>query len=189
MKSACIVGVFTSLSLAAGLSVGFGQESATAPSFDVVSIRQVLPGAESRDGLPEVELTADGWRLNDESLFAAIINAFTPPAGGSAFYTPKEVKGLPRWAMDERYVINAKIEEGDIAKWRDPAAQTDLLLAMMRSMLADRCKLLVHRETTEVPIYSLVLRKGGPKFKETVPGVPHPVGGAIPGGGEFLASD
>ena len=56
-------------------------------------------------------------------------------------------------------------------------------------MLFRSCKLLIHRESKEVPIYSLVLEKNGPKFEEAVPGVPHPVAGAIPGGGEFLSSD
>jgi uncharacterized protein (TIGR03435 family) len=37
---------------------------------------------------------------------------------------------------------------------------------MLQSMLADRCKLKVHRETREMPVYDLVIAKGGLKMKE-----------------------
>jgi uncharacterized protein (TIGR03435 family) len=39
---------------------------------------------------------------------------------------------------------------------------------MMRNLLQDRFKLATHRETRELPIYSLVVAKGGPKMKESV---------------------
>ena len=37
---------------------------------------------------------------------------------------------------------------------------------MIQSLLADRCKLKVHRETRELPVYDLVIAKGGLKMKE-----------------------
>ena len=46
---------------------------------------------------------------------------------------------------------------------------------MMRALLAERFELKVHRETKVVPVYALVVRKGGPKFKEsTADGNPSP---------------
>ncbi len=36
----------------------------------------------------------------------------------------------------------------------------------MRTLLAERCKLKVHWETREGPVYDLVIAKGGPKMKE-----------------------
>jgi uncharacterized protein (TIGR03435 family) len=159
VKSNHSLAALISLSLAVGPVIALGQEAATASSFDVVSIRQGASDTEKRDGQPEVEVTGDGWRLNDEPLFAAIINAYTPPSGGAAFYTPRQIVGLPNWAMEQQYVIDAKIGEEDIGKWHDPATQTELLHAMMRAMLADRCKLVIHRESKEVPIYSLVWQR------------------------------
>jgi len=38
---------------------------------------------------------------------------------------------------------------------------------MMRNLLAERFQLKVHREAKEVPIYALVVAKGGPKLKES----------------------
>ena len=34
---------------------------------------------------------------------------------------------------------------------------------MLQSLLADRFKLVVHREMKEMPVYALVVGKGGPK--------------------------
>jgi uncharacterized protein (TIGR03435 family) len=40
----------------------------------------------------------------------------------------------------------------------------------LRSLLADRFGLTIHRETTEQPVYALVAAKGGPKLKESAEG-------------------
>ena len=50
-------------------------------------------------------------------------------------------------------------------------------------MLADRLKLVVHRSTKEGPVYSLVVGKSGPKFKESNPAESHPGTDPFPGGG------
>ena len=40
---------------------------------------------------------------------------------------------------------------------------------MLQALLADRFKLTVHRETRELPVYSLVIGKNGPILQETKP--------------------
>jgi uncharacterized protein (TIGR03435 family) len=37
---------------------------------------------------------------------------------------------------------------------------------MLQTLLADRFKLVVHRETKEMPVYALMVAKNGPKFHE-----------------------
>lgn len=172
-----------------GVNVASAQEPSPTPSFDVISIRRVSPNSERRDDQPDMEVRANGWRLNDESLFAAILHAYTPPVGNASFYTLKQVQGVPGWAMDDLYVIDARIGENDLERWRNPATQADMLHSMLRSMLEERCKLAVHRESREVAVYSLTLSKEGPQFTESVPGSKHPVGGPIAGGGEFIPSN
>ena len=57
-----------------------------------------------------------------------------------------------------------------------------MLQVMLQSMLADRLKLEVHRDIKEVPVYSLVVGKNGPKFKETNAAETHQ-GVTLPNGG------
>jgi uncharacterized protein (TIGR03435 family) len=84
--------------------------------------------------------------------------------------------------MRDQYDIEAKVSEADLAEWHKPAAQNAMLQAMLQTMLADRLKLVVHRETKEVPVYWLVVGKGGPKFKEANPAEAHE-GITLPNGG------
>ena len=39
---------------------------------------------------------------------------------------------------------------------------------MLQNLLAERFKLTLHHETKELPMYALVVGKGGPKLKESV---------------------
>lgn len=59
---------------------------------------------------------------------------------------------------------------------------------MLEAMLTDRCKLAVHREVKELAVYALLVRKDGPKFKETAPDSPHP-GTPVPGGGTVVTEN
>jgi len=59
---------------------------------------------------------------------------------------------LPKWGTTDRFDVQAKSEA-------NPSREQMRL--MMQSLLADRFKLAVHRETKEGPIYALVLVKPG----------------------------
>jgi uncharacterized protein (TIGR03435 family) len=67
--------------------------------------------------------------------------------------------------------------------------QKGMLQAMLQAMLVERCKLAMHREVKDVAVYSLVVAKGGPKFKETDPTVEHPDGMKLPWGGVMAFSN
>jgi uncharacterized protein (TIGR03435 family) len=70
----------------------------------------------------------------------------------------------------ETYDIEAKADDHDprfkTAEAAGPAAQQALTDSMLRSLLEDRFKLAVHRETKETSGYALVVAKGGPKLKK-----------------------
>jgi uncharacterized protein (TIGR03435 family) len=68
------------------------------------------------------------------------------------------VHGGPDWLDHEMYDIQAKAE--------NPEATRDEIRAMLQSLLADRFKLAYHRETKQLPVYTLVVAKNGPKFDE-----------------------
>jgi len=153
-------------------------------AFEVVSIRQNISEMDGNN-MQEVmgKATADGYRMVNSSLGLVINTAYVPQVGGAAFYSPGQVKGLPEWAGSERYDIDARISDEDRAEWQKPESQKLMLRSMLQAMLVERCKLAVHREIKEGPVYMLVVDKGGPKFKVTDPTVEHPGGMPMPWGG------
>lgn len=155
--------------------------AAKAYAFEVVSIRQNNTPIRLMKGPPEIGPTADGYRMINSGMITPLMAAYTPQVGGGAYYAYDQLKGLPDWP--ERYDIEARISDEDRAEWQKPERQKVMLQSMLQTMLADRCKLTVHREVKEVPIYTLVVAKGGVKFRETDPMAEHPSGFRLPGGG------
>ncbi len=67
----------------------------------------------------------------------------------------------PDWLGTERFDILAKF----------PAdTPLDQVRVMLRTMLAERFKLALHRETRMLPAYELVVAKGGPRIQPAEPG-------------------
>lgn len=95
--------------------------------------------------------------------------------------------GAPAWLYgdSDHYDIDAKVDAADLADWRNPAKQPGMLRSMLQAMLAERLKLAVHRSMKESLIYSLVVGKDGPKFRETDPSQPHLDGWPLPGSGQL----
>jgi uncharacterized protein (TIGR03435 family) len=127
-------------------------------------------------------------------LIAALVMAYVPADGNTlGFATYGRVVGDPDWMKADRYDIDARVDQADMAAWQNPATQKEMLHQMMQSLLAERCKLAVHREMRDKPVYALVVAKGGPKFQEAKSVesaailAKHPNVGAIPGGGGMFA--
>jgi uncharacterized protein (TIGR03435 family) len=70
---------------------------------------------------------------------------------------PHKPEGGPGWLSDDRYDVSAKAAG---------AASRNQVMLMLQALLADRFKLTFHFEEKEMPIYSLVIAKNGPKIKE-----------------------
>lgn len=155
-------------------------------AFEVVSIRQ---DSSSVRGQEQVEVRPDGWHVAHTSLMAALLTAYVPTTKDSMIYTVSTLSGVPDWMQTERYSIDAKVPESELAAWQNPATQLPMLRRMVQAMLADRCKLVVHRGIKEVTVYSLVVGKNGPKLKAADLKDGHPGAIQIPGGGEFLPND
>jgi uncharacterized protein (TIGR03435 family) len=67
-----------------------------------------------------------------------------------------QIVGGPPWIESERFDIEAKADREYPPQADAPAPE---LLAMMRNLLADRFKLVVHRESREMPVYLLVMAR------------------------------
>ena len=77
------------------------------------------------------------------------------------------VLGIPSWASDEMYNIDAKVGGEDAVSFgKLSVAQRN---QMLQAMLQDRYKLRAHTESRELPVYDLVVAKGGPKLKAATP--------------------
>jgi uncharacterized protein (TIGR03435 family) len=85
-----------------------------------------------------------------------------------------QIKGIPDWAASDRYDVEIKVnaETADVWNKSTPDQQSKLEEPIVRRVLADRCMLRMHRETRELPVYDLVILKGGLKMKESEPQEP-----------------
>jgi uncharacterized protein (TIGR03435 family) len=120
------------------------------PAFDVASIKRTAAGIDPgpRFGLgPRTHV--ESATLKDLVLLAYDIKDF-------------QLSGGPGWTNSDRYDIDATVE-GE-SRGTGPAYRT-LILRRLQTLLQDRFKLAVHRETKELPIYELVVAKGGFKLQ------------------------
>jgi bla regulator protein blaR1 len=91
---------------------------------------------------------------------------------------PLPLEGLPAWAKTRRYTVRA-LGPPDMAQL--PPRQVALVYnQMFRSLLAERFKLRVHHATRQMPVYELVVAKGGLKLK---PARKNPISLGTEGGG------
>jgi uncharacterized protein (TIGR03435 family) len=77
------------------------------------------------------------------------------------------ILGAPSWLKEIFYSIDAKVSGEDAAAYAKLSKEQRNL--MLQALLADRLMLKSHRETRELPIYALVVAKGGLKMKEASP--------------------
>jgi uncharacterized protein (TIGR03435 family) len=81
------------------------------------------------------------------------------------------ITGAPDWLNLERYDIETKMDGAAAEELKTLSA--DVVRAarqhMLRKLLEQRFQLTVHRDTRELPIYNLVLAKGGSKLQESKP--------------------
>jgi uncharacterized protein (TIGR03435 family) len=72
-----------------------------------------------------------------------------------------QVIGGPDWIRSERYDIEAKPDESA------GTPNNSSIQLMLQTLLEDRFKLVVRRETRDLPVYLLTAAKGGPKTTPT----------------------
>ena len=73
------------------------------------------------------------------------------------------VYGQPKWLDSVRYDVVANAPQDRRPAPPQPPGQPSELQQMMQALLAERFKLALHREIRQLPMYALVVAKGGPK--------------------------
>jgi|ERR1019366_10795451 uncharacterized protein (TIGR03435 family) len=83
-----------------------------------------------------------------------------------------QLSGAPSWLTSDQYDIDAKMEASvaDALQKLSPDQRRIARQRMLQALLADRFKLTIRRETSELPVYSLVIAKSGSKLKQATPG-------------------
>ena len=76
------------------------------------------------------------------------------------------MRGLPDWILSEPYDIEATAERAPASPGAQGKARNERIRLMLQSVLADRCKLKVRRDTEEIPVYSLEVEAHGPKMEK-----------------------
>jgi len=153
------------LAIAAGTSA-FAQGAvadAKALTFDVVSIKLNKSGS----GSTSVHTNNDRYLASNISLKSLIRDAYD-------LQTPEQVIGLPAWTNSINFDIEAKIDAETLAilKAAPRVEGGRMRNEMMKAMLAERFQLKAHPETRELPIYELMLSKGGSKLQVADPADP-----------------
>jgi uncharacterized protein (TIGR03435 family) len=126
------------------------------PSFEVATIKPSQPGATG--------IRAFGPKGVDRFL---AMNVTVKDLIDFAYTTDddRQVVGLSGWMISKRYDIDAKVGDAEVAAMSKLPLSYNPYRFMQQALLADRFKLKVHFETRLLPIYALVVAKGGPKLK------------------------
>ena len=125
--------------------IAYGQN--TAPAFEVATVKPNTSGSTSmKFPFPS------GGRFTATNTTIKTLIAFAYGMGTFG------IEGAPGWMNSDRYDVNAKAAETGLSR--------EQYQFMLRTLLADRFKLAVHQEMKDLPVYSLVTAKNGPKLKE-----------------------
>lgn len=133
------------ISLATGL---IGQTAKTA-AFDVASVRpsQLSNAGGEGSRRENIQVEPGNLSMRNVSLSSCIQWAYD--------VRPYQVSG-PGWMGDERYDISAK---------SDGPAKEAKLRVMLQTLLVERFRLALHRQTKDLPAYALLLGKNGSKLR------------------------
>ncbi len=139
---------FSCVAIALLSSAVFGQSADTAPTFEIADVH-VSPHTltpNMRGGV----LRAGRYEILTATMVDLIRTAYGVDAD--------KVLGGPSWLESDRFDVIAKAP---------PAASPDAAKLMLQALLADRFKLVVHRDSHALPGFALTVGKGGaPKLKE-----------------------
>jgi len=152
----CVLVVLISVATAAALPQA--QVTAPADRFEVASVKPYKGPLTmiSSNTEPGGRFVAQQQSLRDLIMLAYKVRE-------------SQITGGPAWIGSDRFDVNAKAAR-ELPPF-DPTGDIGPLERMLQSLLADRFKLVAHRETREMPIFALVVarsdRKLGEKLRPT----------------------
>jgi len=138
----------------------FLRAQSSPPAFEVASVKPHNPG-DRRLGLPQF---MPGGRVTGVGvpLQILITLAYNLPYQGT------QLSGGPDWirSPEGTYDIEAKADEADL-KGLSAKERGDKMRLMLQTLLAQRFKLIIRRDTKEQPVYALTVGKNGPRLQQS----------------------
>ncbi len=108
--------------------------------------------------------TPDGYR-SALTVRQMVMLAYAP--GDFMTWNNTPLLDSPKWLQDGiLYMVDGRVSEVDREAWRNQKNK-ELLRHALQAMLRERCKLVIHEVPTQVHVYNLVVKKGGPKLAVT----------------------
>jgi uncharacterized protein (TIGR03435 family) len=137
--------------------LSFGQTADKSLTFDVASVKPAAPPVPDGRGRILMAGPSGGPGTKDPGrIHYPFMNL------RNLLMTAYDVKNFqivgPPWLDSERFEISATMP---------PETTKEQFRIMLQNLLAERFKMKVHRETKELPMYALVVAKGGPKMAES----------------------
>lgn len=139
------------------------QTSQEEETFEVASVKAVNPGVQDLPPggpnlpFPVAELfqfrggpgSSDPGRINYSGVTMRMLLQ-------RAYRLRSDQIAGPNWIDDQRYEVTANVP---------PGSDDQRVRLMLRSLLTERFQVQLHREKKTMPIYDLVVAKGGPKLQ------------------------
>ena len=140
----------TALSFAVVLSgAAFGQAAATAPKFDIADVHVSTSATNPYTFLSGGVLRGGRYDLRKATMLDLIRIAYG--------VDPDKVVGGPSWLELDRFDADAKAAS---------STPPETINLMLQALLADRFKLVLHKDTRPLPAFALTMGKAKPKLKE-----------------------
>ncbi|MGA7155474.1 MAG: TIGR03435 family protein [Acidobacteriaceae bacterium] len=130
------------------------------PSYDVASIR----ASNTSSRMMRLRNAPDGFSCENINLKSLIANAYG--------IRQDLITGGPSWINSTGFDVEAKVAGPDIATFNKLSDRQRA--SLLQALLTDRFHLKLHHEIRNLPMYDLVIAKGGSKLKPAAPFTPPP---------------
>ena len=130
------------------------------PAFEVASVK--ASKSDARGGTPPQFVSGGRFVSTNMPLLFVIAEAWNVPFQGARLTRGSDSLTVP----GDRFDIEAKAPANAFPAGMPDQARREKMRLMLQALLIDRFKLVISKETKELPTYAVVVAKGGPKLEK-----------------------
>jgi uncharacterized protein (TIGR03435 family) len=131
-------------------------------TFDVATVKPATPPTPDGRGMIRIGRPTGGPGSNDPGRIHYPFTTLKTLLQNAYEVKDFQISG-PAWLASERFDIQATMP---------PETTKEQFKVMLQNLLKERFQMTVHRETKELPMYSMIVGKSGPKLKESAAEAP-----------------